>query len=66
MNYRQWKKQVYKKRKKHGYWKSYKKVEREFWNNVRLHKEFPNRKRVRLISKLSNQYDRQKVKAFGE
>lgn len=49
MNSRQWKKKVFRKRVKHGYWKEYKKEQREFWRNVRLHKKFPSRKRKAAV-----------------
>lgn len=52
MNYRQCKKKIYKKSVEHGYWKKYKKAEREFFGKIRLHKEFPNRRRVRQLLKL--------------
>jgi len=52
MNFRQFKKKVYHKRVKHGYWKKYKREERKFWENV-SHKNV-SRKRIRQIAKCKN------------
>lgn len=53
MNFRQWKKKLYHKRVKHGYWKNYKKEERAFLASM-SHKN-TSRKRIRQIAKCSQQ-----------
>ena len=51
MNFRQWKKKVYHKRVKHGYWKKYKREERKFWASV-SHKN-TSKKKIRQLAKCS-------------
>ena len=48
MNFRQFKKKVYHKRKPHGFWKKFKMEERKFWAEHKIPCiKYPNRKRVR-------------------
>lgn len=56
MNFRQYKKKVFHKRKKHGYWKEYKKKLRKFFaeHPCRISgSEYPKRKRIRQLKKIS-------------
>lgn len=52
MNFRQFKKKVYRKRKPHGFWKAFKRDEREFWAEHKIPcRKYPNRKRIRQLYK---------------
>lgn len=58
MNYRQWKKKVYKKAMPHGFWKDYKAEERQFWAKVAtpcfhiVRSKYPRRLRVKTLAKM--------------
>ena len=49
MNYRQFKKKVYKKSVPHRYWRNYKKKLRTFLATLPTKKPYPNRKRIRQL-----------------
>lgn len=67
MNYRQHKKQVFHKRKKHGYWKEYKKKLRKFFaeHPCRISgSEYPKRKRIRQFKKYHDYLESKRMRKY--